>query len=100
MTIEARTTVIPEKREVNITAAVDPVTFVTTLRESCERVVIYDGWGGKKVVELYNDEIDAMIELLHAIKSSANGAATTMQRLAETVDEPHLDIIAVDEPTA
>lgn len=44
-------------------------------------------------------ELDALIEMLHAIKNSAADTAAGVQRLIEA-NAPHEEIIAVEEPTA
>lgn len=92
MTVKANISIIPAKRQVSFTSEIGSVGMDAYVAEG-GRVCIYDhGYGGKPRIEIWGaDEIDALLELLHAVK--ADRAAQEPEREADS-------IIAVEEPTA
>lgn len=97
MTIRVDDRIIPAKREATIWAGDGNISLRAEIRDS-NRFFVHHLSGATNGLGVYHDELDALIELLHAVKASSANAAASTRRLTEAFDAA--DIIAVDEPTA
>lgn len=95
MTIRVNDRVIPAKHEATIWAGDGTTSLRAEIRDS-NRFFVHHLSGVTNGLGISHDELDTLIELLHAVKAE-RADQSAPKRLVES--DP-LDIIAVEEPTA
>lgn len=98
MTVEVKTTTIPAIHRKRIIARVEDQAYEA--RDHGNDAIYITGSAiTSEYLEIHTiPQIEALIEVLHAVKAEFFTTGHSIQRLTETL--PHEEIIAVTEPTA